>query len=105
MTFKDGDAGTDTRAVLPLKTSAPPYLPAVVHVAPLSVPVLLLPEASRTVVPIPASKLYAATGPEAWAATGCAVAKVSAKTASEIAGARRSKNDVRELRIWNVGVV
>ena len=56
-----GASGIVTFALVPLKTSAPPNLPAVVHVAPLIVPVLLWPEASVTVVPLPSLKLYAAT--------------------------------------------
>jgi hypothetical protein len=40
-----------------LKTSARPNLPAVVHFAPVIVPVLWLPEASFTVVPLPSLKL------------------------------------------------
>ena len=55
-----------TCAFVPLKTSALPNLPAVVHVAPLIVPVLLFPEASVTVVPLPSLKLYAATKEAAW---------------------------------------
>ena len=48
---------------MPLNESAPPYLPAIDQVAPVIVPVLLLPDKSATVVPLPASKLYAATRP------------------------------------------
>jgi hypothetical protein len=59
----DADEGTVTTAFVPLNTSALPNFPAVVHVAPLIVPVLLLPEASATVVPAPSAKLYAATSP------------------------------------------
>jgi len=55
--------GTVTLALVPLNTSALPYRPAVVHVAPLSVPVWLFPDASPTVVPVPSLNAYAATSP------------------------------------------
>src|SRR5690348_1934552 len=58
-----------TKAVVPLNVSALPNLPAVVHVAPLSVPVLLFPEASAVVVPVPSLKAYPPTRP----ATGSAL--------------------------------
>jgi hypothetical protein len=45
--------GTVTRALVPLKTSAPPYFPDAVHVAPLIVPVLPFPDTSATVLPLP----------------------------------------------------
>ncbi len=45
--------GTVTRALVPLNASALPNLPAAVQVAPLIVPLLLLPEVSATVVPLP----------------------------------------------------
>src|SRR2546427_391193 len=50
-----------TCAPVPLNTSARPYLPEAVHVAPLIVPVFPLPEASATVVPVPSLNEYAAT--------------------------------------------
>ena len=59
----DAEFGTVTLALVPLNTSAFPYRPAVVHVAPLSVPVLLFPDASMTVVPEPSLNPYAATRP------------------------------------------
>ena len=46
-----------TMLLVPLNDSALPYLPEVVQVALESVPVLLLPEASLVVVPVPSSKL------------------------------------------------
>ena len=49
----DAALGTVTTALVPLNTSAPPYRPAAVHVAPLITPVLPFPEASTTVVPAP----------------------------------------------------
>ena len=52
-----------TFALVPSNTSAPPYRPAVVHVAPLIVPVLLFPDASVTVGPEPSLNPYAATRP------------------------------------------
>src|SRR4051812_14998640 len=54
-------SGTVTRAVVPLNDSAPPDLPAAVHVAPVIVPVLPFPDASLTVVPVPSLNAYAAT--------------------------------------------
>jgi len=45
-----------TRDDVPLKLSAFPYFPAVVHVAPLNVPVFPLPDPSPAVVPSPSSK-------------------------------------------------
>src|SRR5712691_4785317 len=48
---------TVTHALLPLNNKAPPYRPAVVHVALRIVPLLPLPEASTTVVPAPSPKL------------------------------------------------
>src|ERR1700754_1766312 len=53
----------ETRWVPAVKLSAEPNLPAADHVAPVIVPVLPLPERSASVVPLPASMLYAATGP------------------------------------------
>src|SRR3954469_7639375 len=63
-------SGIVTQLLLPLKLSAPPYLP-VVHVVPLSVPPLPEPEASATVPPDPSLKPYAATRPlgGGWALT------------------------------------
>jgi hypothetical protein len=52
----EAESGMLTRALVPLKESAFPYLPLVVQVAPLIVPVLALPDASTTVVPEPSSK-------------------------------------------------
>src|SRR3989442_652235 len=50
-----------TRPLVPLKTKALPNLPWVVQVTPLpSVPVLLLPETSATVVPAPSATPQAA---------------------------------------------
>jgi hypothetical protein len=59
----DAESATLTMLLVPLNVSALPYLPDVVQVALESVPVLLLPEASLVVVPVPSSKLYEATGP------------------------------------------
>ena len=47
---------TFTQALVPLKKSALPNLPLVDQVAFESVPVLLLPERSAVVVPLPSSK-------------------------------------------------
>src|SRR4051812_32562775 len=58
--------GTLTMLPLPLNCRAPPYLPAV-HVAPVIVPALLLPDESAAVVPVPASNVYPAMRPVGWA--------------------------------------
>ena len=52
------ESGTLTKAFVPLKESALPYLPAAApaHVAFASVPLLPLPDWSVTVVPLPVSK-------------------------------------------------
>src|SRR6266496_2002884 len=52
-----------TSALLPLKLKALPYLPDVVQVAPLIVPLLPLPDTSVTTVPLPSLNPYAATKP------------------------------------------
>jgi hypothetical protein len=57
----DGALLMVTRAPVPLKLNAFPYLPEVVHVAPLIVPLFPLPDASFTTVPLPSSNPYAAT--------------------------------------------
>ena len=62
-----------TRAFVPLKFKALPYLPEVVHVAPLMVPLFPLPDASFTTVPVPSLNPYAATRPGAGVAVGVGV--------------------------------
>src|SRR5262249_46976888 len=57
-----------TSAPLPLTDSALPEWPAAVQPAPLSVPLLPLPEASAVVAPDPSLKPYAATRPSLAAA-------------------------------------
>ena len=52
-----------TRAFVPLKDSAPPYLPDADQVVFDVVPLLPVPEASPTVVPLPSLNEYAATRP------------------------------------------
>src|SRR2546430_16559868 len=59
----DAAFSTVTFAVVPLNTSALPYRPAAVHVAPLTAPVWLFPEASPTAVPAPSLNPHAATSP------------------------------------------
>ena len=59
----DAESLMFTRALLPLKTSALPYFPAVVQVAFAIVPVFPFPEESATVVPVPSLNEYAATNP------------------------------------------
>src|SRR5258705_10640068 len=64
VTLSEAELLTTTRLLVPLKLSALPYRPSVDHVAPEMVPVLLLSDASATVVPVPSLKPQAATGPE-----------------------------------------
>src|SRR4029077_10593100 len=52
-----------TKALDPLKVKALPYLPEVVQVAPLIVPLFPLPDRSLTTVPLPSLNPYAATRP------------------------------------------
>src|SRR5690242_20629556 len=52
---------TVTQLVAPSKVAALPYFPAVVQVVPLVVPLLLLPDRSVTLVPVPSLKPYDAT--------------------------------------------
>ncbi len=59
----EGALGMVTRALVPLNVSALPNLPAAVQVAAVIVPLLLLPEESATVVPLPSLNAYAATSP------------------------------------------
>src|ERR1041384_7879225 len=62
VTCNDGASGTVTSAVLPLNDSAPPYLPAAVHVAPVMLPVFPVPEASVALLPAPSSTAWPAPG-------------------------------------------
>src|SRR5262245_29129736 len=59
------ESGTLTEAFVPLKDKAFPNLPAAApaQVAFVSVPLLLLPDWSTALVPLPVSKPYAATSP------------------------------------------
>jgi hypothetical protein len=50
-----------TRAFVPLKLKASPYLPDVVQVPPLMLPLFPLPDTSCTTVPLPSLNPYAAT--------------------------------------------
>ena len=52
----EAESGTSTRLLVPLKLSAPPYLPPVVRVAPTVVPLFWDEEESVTVVPAASSK-------------------------------------------------
>src|SRR5262245_20041907 len=61
--FSEAEFGTVTRAVVPLNRNALPNFPAGAHVAPVSVPLLALPDESPTAVPVPSLKAYAATRP------------------------------------------
>src|SRR3954471_112127 len=53
----------ETASLTPSNDSAPPVLPVALQLAPLIVPGWFLPETSASVLPLPASKLYAATSP------------------------------------------
>src|SRR4051812_35922028 len=57
---KLAESGTVSFALVPLNDSALPYLPDAVHIAVPIVPLLLFPERSVTVVPVPSSKAKAA---------------------------------------------
>src|SRR4026207_1867365 len=59
----EAESGTFTIALVPLKLKAEPYLPPVLQVALLIVPLLELPDRSGRLGPEPWSKEYAATSP------------------------------------------
>src|SRR2546427_5348833 len=59
----DAESGMVTMLLVPLKESALPNFPAALHEVAETVPVLLFPEASRTVEPALSSKAKAATRP------------------------------------------
>src|SRR5512139_3854996 len=85
--------GTVTTALVPLNTSALPYLPAVIHVAALIVPLLPLPDRSVSVVPDPSLKPYAATRP-----LGAALDTVTETTAEVVWLPAASR--ARAVRLW-----
>jgi hypothetical protein len=62
-----------TKAFVPLKIKALPYLPEVVQVAPLMVPLFPSPDASLTTVPLPSLNPYAATRPGVGVGVGVGV--------------------------------
>ena len=63
LSCNEAELGTFTRALVPLNTSAPPNLPALVQVAFEIVPVFPFPEESPTDGPDLSSNEYAATNP------------------------------------------
>src|SRR5438094_8447086 len=65
-----------TKALVPLNVKALPYLPEVVHVAPLIVPLFSLPDASFTTVPLPSSNPYAPTRAGAGVGVGVGIGGV-----------------------------
>src|SRR5262249_56066931 len=69
----DGALLTVTNALVPLKDKALPYLPEVVHVAALMVPLFPLPDRSVNNVPLPSLNPYAATKPGVDVGVGVAV--------------------------------
>jgi hypothetical protein len=62
-----------TKALVPLNVKALPYLPEVVHVAPLIVPSFPLLDTSLTTLPLPSLNPYAATRPSVGDGVGVAV--------------------------------
>src|SRR5688572_4395974 len=64
--LSDAELGTTMTSLTPSKLRAPPNRPSADHVAPEIVPVLLLPETSETVLPLPSLKPHAPTRPD-WA--------------------------------------
>src|SRR5262249_49121967 len=87
------ESGMSTRALVPLKDRAPPYLPAVVQVAPLMVPLFPEPELSVTVVPLPSLKPRARTRP-----LGAALETVTVTVAEVVVFPLVSR--ARALRTW-----
>src|SRR5436190_10486172 len=77
LSCSDVEFGTLTRALVPLNTSALPYLPAVAHVVAETVPVFPLPDESATDVPVPSSNEYAATSPPVAGVVAVAVFETS----------------------------
>src|SRR3974390_291772 len=67
----DAESLTVTSALVPSNTRALPYMPEVVQVAPLTVPLFPFPDVSNTVVPAPSLNPYSATRP-----TACALAEI-----------------------------
>jgi hypothetical protein len=86
VTSSDAASLMVTSALVPLKTSAPLYLPEVVHVAPLIVPSFPLPEVSVTDDPVPSLNPYSATRP---ATCPFAETDIQSKTAAEILRVKR----------------
>src|SRR3954463_14202634 len=68
---------TSTKEVLPLNDSALPARPPAIQLAPLSVPVLLFPDASAVVEPDPSLNPYAATRPSICTCVGTTVQRRS----------------------------
>ena len=76
---------------MPLNTSALPYLPEFVQVAPLIVPLFPFPEASATVVPVPSLNPYAATGVIEPSGTGGVAAVATAANSLKLPAASSAR--------------
>ena len=61
----EAESGMVTRALVPLKTRASPYLPEVVQVALVIVPLLPFPETSARTEPLPAPEAVGCNQPSA----------------------------------------
>src|SRR5438093_9378728 len=71
---REAASATVTQLLTPPNDRALPYFPLVVQVAPETVPLFPLPEASAATVPAPSLKPYAATKPVAELATVTVIA-------------------------------
>src|SRR4051812_1256493 len=89
LSWSDDEFGTLTRALVPLKTRAPPYFPVAVQVVFETVPVFPVPDASAVVVPDPSLNEYAATSPEGPAA--CVVPKLVFESAPRLPAASTAR--------------
>jgi hypothetical protein len=87
----DAESATVTRLLEPLKLSALPNFPLLVHVAPLTVPLLAFPDRSGNAVPEVWSMAYAATSPLAATAAGALTARASRPITSD----RTRRSDLR----------
>src|SRR5689334_13873323 len=70
-------SATVTRFEVPLKDRAPPYLPPAVQLAPVTVPLLPVPDASLATVPDVSLNENAATSPETCASEATGRAKMN----------------------------
>src|SRR4051812_3797611 len=94
----DAASGMLTSVELPLNCSAPPYLPAVDQVPFWMVPLLLLPDESPILAPVPSSNEYCATRPLAAAFELGAVAPMSKTRSASAATAHVRAAALVQLR-------